>query len=203
MALFHWRRRDRSQAVTVQTASRSWGAGLPQGAGERELYRALRQNVPIIDASLYKLRRLLGDFHVTCRDSRAQEGLEEFLDTVQVNGAGAGAGEFLGIYFEELLTYGTAVGEMVLRGGKIGALYNAGLDQLDLEEDGPLGVKVWVREQGGRRECPFPKLLLGKKRVPLPQAAAGFCLEPRGGEALGHLGAAGAALRQRGAAADL
>src|SRR5699024_7088220 len=114
--------------VTVQTASRSWGAGLPQGAGERELYRALRQNVPIIDASLYKLRRLLGDFHVTCRDSRAQEGLEEFLDTVQVNGAGAGAGEFLGIYFEELLTYGTAVGEMVLRGGKIGALYNAGLD---------------------------------------------------------------------------
>ena len=160
MALFHWRRRDRSQAVTVQTASRSWGAGLPQGAGERELYRALRQNVPIIDASLYKLRRLLGDFHVTCRDSRAQEGLEEFLDTVQVNGAGAGAGEFLGIYFEELLTYGTAVGEMVLRGGKIGALYNAGLDQLDLEEDGPLGVKVWVREQGGRRECPFPKLLL-------------------------------------------
>ena len=191
MALFHWRRRDRSQAVTVQTASRSWGAGLPQGAGERELYRALRQNVPIIDASLYKLRRLLGDFHVTCRDSRAQEGLEEFLDTVQVNGAGAGAGEFLGIYFEELLTYGTAVGEMVLRGGKIGALYNAGLDQLDLEEDGPLGVKVWVREQGG------------KKGVPLPQAAAGLCLEPGGGEALGHLGAAGAALRQRGAAADL
>ena len=191
MALFHWRRRDRSQAVTVQTASRSWGAGLPQGRGERELYRALRQNVPIIDASLYKLRRLLGDFHVTCRDSRAQEGLEEFLDTVQVNGAGAGAGEFLGIYFEELLTYGTAVGEMVLRGGKIGALYNAGLDQLDLEEDGPLGVKVWVREQGG------------KKGVPLPQAAAGLCLEPGGGEALGHLGAAGAALRQRGAAADL
>ena len=189
--MFHWRRRDRSQAVTVQTASRSWGAGLPQGAGERELYRALRQNVPIIDASLYKLRRLLGDFHVTCRDSRAQEGLEEFLDTVQVNGAGAGAGEFLGIYFEELLTYGTAVGEMVLRGGKIGALYNAGLDQLDLEEDGPLGVKVWVREQGG------------KKGVPLPQAAAGLCLEPGGGEALGHLGAAGAALRQRGAAADL
>ena len=76
---------------------------------------------------------------------------------VQVNAAGAGIGEFVGVYFEDLLTYGNAVGEMVLQGEHIGALYNAGLDQLDLEEDGPLGVKVYARDAQGRRECPYPQ----------------------------------------------
>ena len=154
------KKRERLTAASVQTYAGPAFPGLPLGAGERQLYKALRESVPIIDAALYKLRRLLGDFTVTCRDPAAQAGLEDFLAKVQVNAAGAGIGEFVGVYFEDLLTYGNAVGEMVLQGEHIGALYNAGLDQLDLEEDGPLGVKGYARGAEGRRECPYPQLLL-------------------------------------------
>lgn len=39
---------------------------LPVTAGERALYRALREQVPIIDAAIYKLVRLIGGFEVYC-----------------------------------------------------------------------------------------------------------------------------------------
>lgn len=128
--------------------------------GERTLYRELREKVPIIDAAIYKLRRLIGSFTVECEDPAAQEAVKDFLAHVQVGATGCGADEFIGTYLEELLTYGNAVGEMVVSGGELCALYNANLNDLALEEDGPLGVKVSVVGPGGRRECPYPELLL-------------------------------------------
>ena len=62
------RREERSAAVSVQTRPAGGPAPLPAGAGERELYRVLRQSVPIIDAAIYKLRSLIGDFKVNCPD---------------------------------------------------------------------------------------------------------------------------------------
>lgn len=150
---------EQAAAVSVQTKPAGF-AGLPLGAGERELYQALRRSVPIIDAAIYKLRRLMGEFTVECPDSRTQERLRQFLESVQVNAAGAGVNEFLGIYLEELITYGNAVGEMVLSGGQVAALYNAGLQNLELVEDGAMGVKVSVLEPEGRRECRYQNLLL-------------------------------------------
>lgn len=155
-----FRKRERAGAVTVQSGPCMAPAALPLGAGERQLYRALRESVPIIDAAIYKLRRLIGEFQVTCPDEKAQKGLRDFLETVQVNAAGVGIHEFLGVYLEELVTYGNAVGEMVVSGGQVAALYNAGLDQLELEADGPLGVKVSTLGPGGREPCPYPELLL-------------------------------------------
>lgn len=154
------KKEERTGAVSVQTRPAGGLVPLPAGAGERELYRALRQSVPIIDAAIYKMRRLIGDFKVRCPDPEAQERLQRFLDGVQVNAGGVGVSEFLGVYLEELITYGNAVGEMVMSGGQIGALYNAGLRDLDLEDDGALGVRVSVLEQGGRRECLHRDLLL-------------------------------------------
>ncbi len=154
------KKEERSAALSVQTRPAGGYRGLPLGAGERELYRALRQSVPIIDAAIYKMRRLIGDFRVSCPDGKVQERLQRFLDAVKVNAGGTGINEFLGIYLEELITYGNAVGEMVLSGEQIGALYNAGLRDLDLEDDGALGVKVYVLEPGGRRECGCKELLM-------------------------------------------
>ena len=54
------------------------GRGAPPGPGERALYRALRENVPIIDASIYKLRRLLGSFQVECPDKAARRPWSAF-----------------------------------------------------------------------------------------------------------------------------
>ena len=156
------KREDKLAAVSVQSGAQGWTLprSLPAGRGERELYRRLRETVPIIDAAIYKLRRLIGDYTVHCPDPDAERGLRDFMDNVQVGAAGQGMNGFIGVYLEELLTYGNAVGEMVVSGGQIRALYNASLDDLELMEDGPLGVKVLVCEPGGKRECPYPELLL-------------------------------------------
>lgn len=173
------KRGERTAALSVQCGpEQSWGRGfsLPAGPGERALYRSLRESVPIIDAAIYKLRRLIGGFQVTCGDPAAQKALREFLDSVQVNAMGTGIDEFVGIFLEELLTYGSAVGEMVVAGGRLGALYNADLNDLELEKTGPLEVKVSVAEPGGSRECAYPQLLLTAALNPPAGSAWGTSL---------------------------
>ena len=163
MGLLRRNEASRKVALSVQSGRRDGFSMSPYsspGPGERALYRQLRENVPIIDAAIYKLRRLIGSFTVECDDPAAQEAVKDFLSHVQVGATGCGADEFIGIYLEELLTYGTAVGEMVVSGGELRALYNANLNDLVLEENGPLGVKVSAAGAGGKQECPYPELLL-------------------------------------------
>ena len=139
--MLKFRRKEEKAALSVQTRpeeSFRLAGGAPSGPGERRLYRALRESVPIIDAAIGKLRRLLGEFTVSCPQAQAQRELEEFLQSVPVNAMEHGVQAFLGVYFEQLLTYGNAVGEMVLGGGQVAALYNASLDGVELEPKGPL-----------------------------------------------------------------
>ena len=55
---------------------------VPLSQGEMELYRSIREAVPIVDAALRKLVRLAGGVKVSCRESAAQEGLDWFLQHV-------------------------------------------------------------------------------------------------------------------------
>lgn len=161
MGLF--KRGERLAALSVQSSpTNNWSLNrsLPVGPGERTLYRSLRESIPIIDAAIYKFRRLIGEFKVSCEDEEAQNALQGFLDTVKVNAAGYGINEFIGAYLEELLTFGNAVGEMVVSDGQIKALYNANLDNLELEERGPLEVDVSVVTPNGKKKCQYPQLLL-------------------------------------------
>ena len=50
---------------------------VPLNSGELRLYRQLRESVPMIDAALDKLVRLVGKFHVECRDRRTQDQLND------------------------------------------------------------------------------------------------------------------------------
>ena len=86
----------------------------PFSKSEMELYKSLREGVPIIDAAIYKLVRLLGDFTVKASDKGAEKELSYFLRSVNVDGERQGITAFISTFFEQLLTYGTAVGEMVL-----------------------------------------------------------------------------------------
>ena len=52
-------KKEKRTAVSVQTQG-GYPPVLPVTAGERALYRALREQVPIIDAAIYKLVRLVG-----------------------------------------------------------------------------------------------------------------------------------------------
>lgn len=152
-------KRNKESAVSVQTRAKE-KISLPSIVCERELYRSLREAVPIIDAAIYKLRRLMGSFTVECESEKAQNELEDFLRNIKVNSTGMGIDSFIGIYFEELLTYGNAVGEIVMSGDEIAALYNASLDDVEIDEENALKSTISVRNGSKKIPCKYPELIL-------------------------------------------
>ena len=103
-----------------------------QTHAERSLYAALRRSVPVIDAALGKIVRLLGTFRIVTDDPSAQAEADRFAREVRVNGSAQGLAAFVWDYMDCLLTYGEAVGEMLLNAGQNGvyALYNADPDDV-------------------------------------------------------------------------
>lgn len=76
--------------------------------------------------------------------------LRGFLKPCPVNGCNMGIDNFLSTYFEQLLTYGNAIGEIVLANGEIRALYNASLEDLEIRLISPLETGVFVVRDGMR-----------------------------------------------------
>lgn len=124
---------------------------LPISTQQLKLYESLREAVPIIDAAICKTIRLIGDFHVKCQSEKAEKELNAFLKSVPVGASCKGINAFINSYFDSLLTYGTAVGEIVTdRRGNIFGLYNAYLDDIELRQnEGPMSVTVCTKTQGG------------------------------------------------------
>lgn len=93
-----------------------------------------------------------------------EEEINNFLSDVRVDGTRRGIESFLATTLDQLLTYGTAVGEIVLDGnGKnIAALYNASLDDVELcAGKNPLDVNIFtVDENGEKKPVAFPALIL-------------------------------------------
>ena len=125
----------RAQTVPKRTAGDSfpkfWNSRSLTKA-ERDLYSALRESVPIIDAAIGKIVRLTGSFEIVTADGRAQKIADDFIKNVAVNSTSIGLKGFVSAYLDSLLTYGEAVGEMIPApsGKGIAALYNASLDDV-------------------------------------------------------------------------
>ena len=178
-----WKRRaPRGDSLAVQTAPRcleqSWRAATrypPLSAGELELYRSLREAVPVIDAAICKTAKLVGGFRVLCPNWKDEEELNDFLLHVQVDACGMGMESFLTGYMEQMLTYGTAVGEIVPAGGRIAALYHAPLEDIELRaEGGPLHLQVCLRGPDGSSEpVPRPELVMVSALNPRPGSLYG------------------------------
>ena len=171
--------KKRPSAPEVQCAATPRGVIPPLYTAEsfthRQLYRQLRDQVPVIDAAITKLIRLLGSFRVVCADSKTQKAMDDFVGNVPVGAAGAGLYSFLYAYFDQLLTYGTAVGEMVAGDdGRIAALYNVPLDAVELSEgDSPLELRIYARAAGAFREVERPELILTTLLNPEPGTVRG------------------------------
>ena len=150
-------------------------AASPTRSGSLELYRLLRERVPIIDAAIMKTVRLLGSFDVRCDDERAQTALWRFLKTVPVGSLRCGIDAFLSTYFEQLLTYGTAVGEMVVTDGRLTDLFNADLRRVAFSYGKtPLEIVVSAQTDNGRfLPVPYPALILKSVHDPRPGALYG------------------------------
>ncbi len=134
----------------------------PCQKGEATVYKSLREAVPVIDAAVMKLVRLIGSFKVGCDDEKLKLELSRFLATVPVGAFSRGIDSFVAVFFEQLLTYGTAVGEIVTDGKRITHLSNASLWDVKLRSgSNPLKVTILSGDgKGGFAPVPYPELVL-------------------------------------------
>lgn len=141
------------------------------------LFETLRESVPLIDGALDKIVRLTGDFDVKCKSRVAQSALRQFLKNVKVGANGRGIACFINSYLNQLLTYGTAVGEIVPYSDKSGiaALYNASLDSVELKcGDSPLDLLICSRSGVGEAvPVKNPSLIFHTALNPAPGKAYG------------------------------
>ena len=150
----------------------------PLGGGEERIYRELREALPVLDAAVGKMVRLCGGFQPKCRNPEAQEKLEKFLKTVPCGRGQVGMDSFLAGYLDSLLTYGRAVGEMVVAGGKLRAVCWGDVTALEAQEgENPLETVLWGRDEHGLlRPLPYQHLLLFTTMNPEPAHPYGVSL---------------------------
>lgn len=153
---------------------------VPLRGGEAQLYRAVREAVPVVDAAIYKLIRMSGGVSVECADRAAEAELREFLRTVNTGRGQFGINAFLDCYLDSLLTCGRAVGEIVpaqdCRG--IAALLCGRAEDIEIREgDNPLDFKICGCDENGRMgELPHQNLILFTPLNPEAQNPYGVSL---------------------------
>ena len=158
MKLFERKQKKESSEVAVTGVPQlrnnrftSIGANSVSFSAEKQLYGNLRKSVPVIDGAIGKIVRLTGGFSVNCSDKSAQKQLDNFLKSVNVGGNLYGIDSFVAMFLDQLLTYGTAVGEMVLnQDNRTFSLYNGEIDDIILErnKNNPLKIDICTYSGG-------------------------------------------------------
>lgn len=165
--------------VAVQTAAKQKRECFqPAGClpAEAPLYEALRHTVPLIDAALQKIVRLSVDFTIRCREETAQPLLDDFIARVPVGASGTGLYAFACQYLDSLLTYGSAVGEMVLTIDRreMAGLYLPPLRNLTIcEGESPLSTVICTGHGDTARPLLSPELVLFTALNPAPGMVCG------------------------------
>lgn len=147
----------------------------PLSSADMALYKSLREAIPIIDAAIYKLVRLIGTFDISCESKEAESLISDFLKTVNVSGTRQGIDAFISTFLEQLLTYGTSVGEIVTDGNTITHLYNADLKSVSLSEGSSALDIVVSADKGNGTFVPvkYPSLILLSVLNPEPGSIYG------------------------------
>lgn len=142
----------------------------PLGGGEERVYREMRESIPVLDAAVGKMVRLCGGFEVRCKNPQAQHKLNAFLQMMPCGRGQMGIESFLSGYLDSLLTYGRAVGEMVVAGGKLRAVCWGDVTTLEVQEgNNSLDVVLWgMDDHGLMRPLPYQHLLLFTTMNPEP-----------------------------------
>ena len=142
----------------------------PLGGGEERVYREMRESIPVLDAAVGKMVRLCGGFEVRCKNPQAQHKLNAFLQMMPCGRGQMGIESFLSGYLDSLLTYGRAVGEMVVAGGKLRAVCWGDVTTLEVQEgNDSLDVVLWgMDDHGLMRPLPYQHLLLFTTMNPEP-----------------------------------
>lgn len=179
MGIFKKRNTSRVSAPVTQTKNgHPFGildGYVPLGAPQIRLYYTLREAIPVIDAAILKIVRLAGGFEIVCTEKAAQNAMDDFVKNVPVGGNRQGLDAFIDSYLEQLLTCGTAVGEMVTDSdGDLRALFNAPLNNIELKRNqNGFDIDIYVRDGGELRKVPLPEMCLLSVLNPEPGSLTG------------------------------
>ena len=176
MALFDFLSRKKSDCNVQTFSADGFNSNLSLISGssvcERNLYKTLKNTVPVISAAIYKIIRLMGRFQIQTGSENLDRDINRFLKNIRVNACETGIESFLSCYLEQMLVYGTAVGEIVLdrKHKNISALYNASLDDVQIISDGnPLDIKICTQNSDGSLSpVKYPALVLCSSIMPEP-----------------------------------
>lgn len=179
MGIFKKRNTSRVSAPVTQTKNgHPFGildGYVPLGAPQIRLYYTLREAIPVIDAAILKIVRLAGGFEIVCTEKAAQNAMDDFVKNVPVGGNRQGLDAFIDSYLEQLLTCGTAVGEMVTDSdGDLRALFNAPLNNIELKRNqNGFDIDIYVRDGAELRKVPLPEMCLLSVLNPEPGSLTG------------------------------
>ena len=179
MGIFKKRNTSRVSAPVTQTKNgHPFGildGYVPLGAPQIRLYYTLREAIPVIDAAILKIVRLTGGFEIKCSENAAQNAVDEFIRSVPVGGNRQGLSAFIDSYLEQLLTCGTAIGEIVSDSdGNPRALFNAPLRNIELRRnDNGFDIDIFVRDGAELRRVTAPEMCLLSVLNPEPGALTG------------------------------
>ncbi len=141
MGLFSKRKSGKAAgtaAAAVQTSAFSnhpfvnLGGFMNLGLNNR-VYKSLRENVPVIDAAVLKIIRLINDFEFETGNDQTDVQMNKFFEGICVGGNQTGISAFVSTYLSDLLTYGSAAGEMIADDSGFYALYNGELNVLEVK----------------------------------------------------------------------
>ena len=154
------------------------GSPVSLGGGETALYRGVRRNIPILDAAVGKIIRLVGGFTFECGDPAAQRELDEFIRHVNTGRGQVGLDSFVGGFLDSMLTCGRAVGEMVTDREGVKAVVWGDVSRLEvMQGDSPLDITICGPDESGRM-APLPRqeLLLFATLNPEPGSPYGISM---------------------------
>lgn len=182
--MMKWKRKEKPMTAVCQLRSgqtHPFGAlrgFTPMGTAEERIYQQLREAVPVLDAAVGKLVRLTGGFTVKCPTREAEEKLTRFLRDMPCGRGQYGVDSFLTGYLDSLLTYGRAIGEMIVAGNRLQAVCWGDVTQLQVREGrNPLDIVIYGPDRAGKPAAlPYQDLLLLTTWNPEPTHPYGVSL---------------------------
>ncbi|CAK7080452.1 minor capsid protein [Tissierella sp.] len=132
---------------------------------EYNLYKTMREAVPVLDTAINRIVRLVGAFDIQCETDKQEEEIREFIDNIKVNSNQIGMNSFVESYLDQLIECGNTAGEIILNNAKndIYALKNIDIRTIKLKQsDNPL-INLVCQVQPGKHEAvelPYQDLIL-------------------------------------------
>lgn len=163
MQLIKRRKQKETPVAAIRTQGCTVAEEYPVQLYTYELFEKVRRTVPLVDAAISKLVRLIGSFTVECADASMQKALNAFLEDVPVGLTGQSIYSFIDSYLDSLLVYGNAVGEIVLdrEGRHVAGLWNGRITDVAVKSGEVPMARQYVLRRGEEEVLlPYPERIL-------------------------------------------